>query len=562
MTTISRTADLWWKTAVVYCVDVETYADSNGDGIGDFAGLTRRIDYLAELGVTCLWLMPFYPTPDRDDGYDVTDLYGVDHRLGTHGDLVELIRVAGDRGIRVIADLVVNHTSAKHPWFQAARRSKDNPYRDYYVWRSDPPPDTSDQVVFPDTEDSIWQLDERTGEWYLHHFYSYQPDLNFGNPAVRDEIAKVIGFWIQVGLAGFRVDAVPFLVSDIDTTRDDVPGDPHQYLKSLRSFLGRRRGDAVLLGEVNLPAKEQQRYFGGTAGDELHMMFDFITMEQMYLALARGDARPLVKALRGRPRTHPDCQWATFVRNHDELILDKLSDGERQEVFDAFGPEPEMQIFGRGLKRRLPPMLDGDPRRVRLVYSLLFSLPGTPTLYYGEEIGMGEDLAAEGRMAVRTPMQWEPTRNGGFSTAPPRRLTSPVVTGGYGPEHVNVADQRRDPDSLWNFIRDLIQTYRTCPELGWGEFSVLPQPSREVLVHRSAWEGSAVISVHNLGSEPVTTTFALDPDDVAREGGVWLEDLHDQQSVEPGPKGAVELTLDGYGFRWFRVRHDDKPAAH
>ena len=293
------TGDLWWKNAVIYCVDVETFYDSDGDGIGDISGLTQRVDYLAELGVTCLWLMPFYPTPDRDDGYDVTDLFGVDSRLGTHGDLVELVRTANDRGIRVIADLVVNHTSAQHPWFKAARRSKNSPYRDYFVWRSDPPPDTSDKVVFPDKEDSIWELDERTGEWYLHHFYAHQPDLNFANPEVRDHIKKSIGFWLQVGLAGFRVDAVPFLIADVDTAGDDVPGDPHAYLMELRSFLGRRRGDAILLGEVNLPHKEQRAYFGGSDGDELTMMFDFIGMEAMYLALAREDARPLAQGAQG-----------------------------------------------------------------------------------------------------------------------------------------------------------------------------------------------------------------------------------------------------------------------
>jgi trehalose synthase len=551
------TGDLWWKNAVIYCVDVETYNDSDGDGIGDLTGLTQRIDYLAELGVTCLWLMPFYPTPDRDDGYDVTDLFGVDSRLGTHGDLVELVRAAGDRGIRVIADLVVNHTSDQHPWFKAARRSKDNPYRDYYVWRADAPPDTSDKVVFPDKEDSIWELDERTGEWYLHHFYSHQPDLNFANPAVRDHIAKSIGFWLQVGLAGFRVDAVPFLIADIDTARDDVPGDPHEYLKSLRSFLGRRRGDAVLLGEVNLPHKEQRLYFGGSDGDELTMMFDFIGMQAMYLALAREDARPLVKALKARPKIHGDCQWTTFVRNHDELTLDKLSDDERQEVFAAFGPEPEMQIYGRGLKRRLPTMMGGDPRRVRMVYSLLFSLPGTPTLYYGEEIGMAEDLQAEGRMAVRTPMQWEPVRNGGFSTAPPRRLIQRIVPDGYGPDNVNVADQKRDPDSLWTFVRGLIQTYRECPELGWGEFRVLPQPHREVLAHQCEWQGSAIVAVHNLSSQPVTTQLELDTSELGDGEPIWLEDVFAHTTIDLPPRGGVDLALDGYGHRWLRVRRGD-----
>ncbi|GAA1967045.1 alpha-amylase family protein [Nocardioides panacihumi] len=561
------TGDLWWKNAVIYCVDVETFYDSNGDGIGDLIGLVQRIDYLAELGVTCLWLMPFYPTPGRDDGYDVQDLFGVDSRLGTHGDLVELIRAAKDRGIRVIADLVVNHTSDQHPWFKSARRSKDSPYRDFYVWRSDPPPDTSDKVVFPDKEDSIWQLDERTGEWYLHHFYRYQPDLNFANPAVRDQIAKSIGFWLQLGLDGFRVDAVPFLIEDVDTEADHVPGDPHDYLKELRAFLGRRRGDAMLLGEVNLPFEEQAAYFGGAGesarGDELTMMFDFVSMEATYLSLARQDAGPLAKALTSRPVIHRDCQWATFVRNHDELTLDKLSDEERQEVFAAFGPEPEMQIYGRGLKRRLPPMLDGDPRRIRMVYSLLFSLPGTPSIYYGEEIGMGEDLADEGRMSVRTPMQWEAIRNGGFSTAPPRKLFQRVVPGGYGPEHVNVASQKRDPDSLWHFMRTLIQTYRECPELGWGEFAVLDQPCPAVLAHRCHWEGASLVAVHNLSAEPLTTRVQLLPDDLVADSGeaIWLDDLFAHEAHDTDAKGGVELTLAGYGHVWLRVRRDSRPAA-
>src|SRR5918998_1522636 len=245
---LEAVSDLWWKNAVIYCVDTQSFLDTNEDGIGDLDGLTQRVDYLAGLGVTCLWLMPIFPSPERDFGYDVADYYNVAAKYGTLGDLVELVRAARERGIRVIADLVVNHTSAQHPWFKAARRSKDNAYRDYYVWRADPPPDTSDKVVFPDQEESIWTLDERTGEWYLHHFYSHQPDLNVGNPAVRDHIAKSIGFWLQVGLAGFRVDAVPFFVSDVDTTLDEAPGDPHEYLRALRAFLGRRRGDAILLG--------------------------------------------------------------------------------------------------------------------------------------------------------------------------------------------------------------------------------------------------------------------------------------------------------------------------
>ena len=548
---ITDTSDLWWKNAVVYCLDVETFMDWDGDGTGDFRGLAQRIDHLAELGITCLWLMPFYPTADRDDGYDITDHYGVDARLGSHGDLVELIRTAKDRGMRVIADLVVNHTSDRHPWFRAARSSTSNPYRDFYVWRSDPPPDTSTEVVFPDQEQGIWEHDEKTGEWYLHRFYKHQPDLNVANPAVRDEIAKVIGFWLEMGLDGFRVDAVPFLLETLGVAEQEAVryGDPHDYLRAIRSFLSRRSGSAVLLGEVNLTHADQLTYFGTGHGDQLTMMFDFVSMQAMYLSLARGDARPLATALQSRPEIPADCQWANFVRNHDELTLDKLSDAERQEVFAAFGPEEDMQLYGRGLRRRLPPMLDGDPRRVRMVYSLLFSLPGTPTQFYGEEIGMGEELAAPGRLAVRTPMQWNDGRNGGFSTARPSRLPGPVTTGGFGPEFVNVSAQRRDPDSLLTFISLLVRRYRECPEMGWAPVEVLEQPHDAVLALRSAVDDAVVITVHNLGPEPVGVPLALALD----EGEYHLVDLIRDGETEVSPTGDAEISLEGYGHRWLRL---------
>jgi trehalose synthase len=551
---IADTSDLWWKNAVVYCLDVETFLDFNGDGIGDLPGLTSRIDYLAQLGVTCLWLMPFYPTPDRDDGYDITDHYDVDPRLGTLGDLVELVRTARDRGIRVIADLVVNHTSDQHPWFRSARSSKDSPFRDFYVWRSDPPPDTSSKVTFPGQQDSLWEHDEKTGEWYLHRFYKYQPDLNVANPQVREEIQRIIGFWLELGLSGFRVDAVPFLIETMGSSRKESQsfGDPHAYLRSLCSFLHRRAGDSILLGEVNLPYKQQVAFFGGGDGDELTMQFDFVAMQRLYLSLAREDARPLGKTLSSRPKLDQRSQWATFVRNHDELTIDKLTERQRQEVFEAFGPEPEMQIYGRGIKRRLPTMLGGDPRRLRMVYSLLFSLPGTPVLFYGEEIGMGEDLNAEGRMAVRTPMQWTAANNAGFSTAPPSKLISAIVEGGYGPEHVNVSDQKRDPDSLWTFINHLAKRYRDCPELGWGEFELLDQPLPQVLAHSSSWDESRTVVVHNLGSEPVTVP--LDLGESAKDTG--LVDLLYSQHGQTDGKGKLFLNLEGYGFRWLRVQHD------
>ncbi|MBO9553611.1 alpha-amylase family protein [Cellulomonas sp.] len=556
---ITDTGDLWWKNAVIYCLDIETYMDWDDDGIGDLPGLVQRIDHLADLGVTCLWLMPFYPTGSVDDGYDIVDFSAVDPRLGTPGDLVELIRTARDRGIRVIADLVVNHTSEKHPWFQEARKSKDNRFRDFYVWRSDKPPSTKNEAVFPDKEEGIWTKDDRTGEWYRHHFYRQQPDLNTANPLVREAIAKNIGYWAELGLSGFRVDAVPFFLADTAKTPYDDVAKPHDYLKSLRTFLTRRAGDAILMGEVNLPYDQQALFFGdsdgdGTSdGDELNLQFDFIGMQHLYLAMARQDATPLADALEQRPTIPRDAQWATFVRNHDELTLDKLSDDERKEVFAAFGPDPDMQLYGRGLRRRLPTMLGGDPRRLRMVYSLLFSLPGTPVLYYGEEIGMGENLSAEDRLAVRTPMQWSSGENGGWSRAPKRKLVRQLTDGGYGPEHVNVADQRRDPDSLLNFVQLLIRRYRESPELGWArEAKVLAQPHPSVLAHRSTWGDGSTITLHNLSDQPVMVPLRFeDCDDT-----VELVDLLRDGSCAVAKDGRTEVELGGYGYRWLRVVRD------
>ncbi|HYI32459.1 MAG TPA: alpha-amylase family protein [Glaciibacter sp.] len=542
------TGDLWWKTAVVYCLDIETFMDWNGDGTGDFLGLAHRLDYLAELGVTCVWLMPFYSTAGRDDGYDIVDFYAVDGRFGHFGDFVEVMRIAAASGLRVIVDLVINHTSDQHPWFLDARSSKDSPFRDYYVWR-DEPPKKDGAPVFPDEETSNWEFDKTTGQYYQHVFYKEQPDLNVANPVVRDEIAKIMGFWLQLGVSGFRVDAVPFLLETAAIIGGDgaLP-DPHEYLQALRTFLGRRLGDGILLGEVNLPREEQALFFGAE-GNELTMQFDFISMQHLYLSLARGEVRTLVDALKSRPVVSPDIQWANFARNHDELTLDKLSDGEREEVFAAFGPEERMQVYGRGIVRRLPPMLQGDPRRIRMVYSLLFSMPGTPVLFYGEEIGMGENLEMKGRMSVRTPMQWNAGRNGGFSNADGSRLIDAIVDGEFGPANVNVETQLNDPDSPLAFTKALIERYRASPELGWGAFELLEQDNPSVLAHTLAWDGGRVVLLHNFVDEQTTVRITV-PDGNA---GVSLNDLFTGETLALSDAGAVGVPLLGYGYRWLRV---------
>src|SRR3954451_14625267 len=447
---LSPTSDVWWKNAVIYCLDVETFYDSDGDGVGDVDGLIDRIDHVAELGATCVWLMPLYPSPNQDDGYDITDYLEVDPRLGDLGDVAEAIRHAHDRGLRVLTDLVFNHTSIEHPWFQGARAGRDSPYRDYYLWSDDPAEEQG-------TTEENWTWDAQAGQYYMHRFAPFQPDLNIVNPAVRHQIAKTVGFWLTLGVSGFRIDAVPFMFEKVGGESADFDG--KAWLHSLREFAGRRRPGATLLGEVNVEEKELDSYVKDH-GDALHLQLGFLINQRMWLSLARGEAAPLEDLIRRLPVPPRDGGWATFVRNHDELTLDKLSGSERDEVFAAFAPEEDMRIYGHGIRRRVAPMLGGDGPRLRMAWSLMLTLPGTPVLLYGDEIGMGEDLALDGRMAVRTPMQWSPDPGGGFSAASPDRLVRPLLSGAFGPEAVSVSAQRRTDDSLLRVVTRLIHARR------------------------------------------------------------------------------------------------------
>jgi maltose alpha-D-glucosyltransferase/alpha-amylase len=534
--------DLWYKNAVIYSLDLETFMDSNGDGTGDFEGLIRRLDYLQTLGVDAIWLAPFQPSPNRDNGYDISDYYGVDPRHGSSGDFVEFMHLAKKRGMKVIIDLVVNHTSSKHRWFQESRKSPDSPFRDWYIWAKKRPANADQGMVFPGVQKTTWTYDEKAGEYYFHRFFDFQPDLNIDNPAVREEIQRIIGFWLELGVDGFRVDAVPFIIEHPD------PEDPtrkpkmkFEYLEEMRDFLQWRTGEAILLGEANVLPKETANYFRGGRG--IHLMFNFWVNQHLFYALAAEDVAPLIKALEATRELPPTAQWAQFLRNHDELDLGRLKEKQRAATFERFGPEKTMQLYDRGIRRRLAPMI-GNRAQLELAYSVMFSLPGTPVIRYGDEIGMGDDLELDQRDAVRTPMQWDATRNGGFSTA--RRTVHPAI--GEGPfafEHVNVERQKRDTGSLLQWTARMIQLRKECPEIGWGSWKILESGSPHVLAMQYEWREDSVVIVHNFAGEPVGISLP-----VANER---LVDLRVQAESIANARGRHEIALDAFGYRWFRV---------
>jgi maltose alpha-D-glucosyltransferase/alpha-amylase len=537
--------DLWYKNAIVYCLSVGTYLDTNADGIGDFQGLQRRLDYLQGLGVTAIWLLPFQPTPGRDDGYDVSDYYGVDPRYGSLGDFVEFTQGCRQRGLRVLIDLVVNHTSNQHPWFQEARKDPKSKYRDWYVWSKKKPRNANKGMVFPGVQKSTWNYDDVAKAWYFHRFYDFQPDLNTSNPEVQAEILKIMGFWLQLGVSGFRMDAVPFVIS-AKGANIRRPGEQYDMLRMFSEFLTWREGDAIILAEANVLPHVDLNYFGAS-GERLQMMFNFEVNQHVFYALATSDTRPLVKALQTTKPRPATAQWAQFLRNHDELDLGRLTKKQRQAVFDAFGPEPNMQLYKRGIRRRLAPMMQGDRRRVELAYSLMMTLPGTPVFRYGDEIGMGENLNLPERNCARTPMQWSNEPQAGFTESD--RPVIPVISEGpYGFEHVNVAAQKRDPTSLMDWTERMIRMRKEVPEIGWGDFAILATGTPEVLAMRYDWRNNSVLFVHNLSPIPTEVKFGAG----AKVDGQLVNLLSDDHST-PDVSGKHSMLLEPYGYRWFRI---------
>jgi maltose alpha-D-glucosyltransferase / alpha-amylase len=540
--------DLWYKNAIIYCLDVEKYIDSNGDGIGDFAGLSRRLDYLAGLGVTCLWLQPFYPSPNRDNGYDVADFYGVHPKHGTLGEFVDFMNHAEQIGLRVIVDLVINHTSDRHPWFQAARKDPTSRYRDWYLWSKTRPENWNTGMVFPGVQKATWTRDPVAGEYYFHRFYKFQPDLNTFNPAVQREIMRIMGFWLQLGVSGFRMDAVPFLIEKKGA--GVAPRKDYDILHLLQNFLQWRRRDAIMLAEANVPPDESMQYFGEN-GERLQMMLNFAVNQRVFYALATGDIRPLVRALEATYERPPTAQWVNFLRSHDELDLGRLTDAQRERIFRAFAPDKDMQLYDRGIRRRLAPMLDNDRRKLELAFSLLFTLPGTPMLQFGDEIGLGDDLSLRERECARTPMQLTGEAHGGFTAG--NRPVLPVISDPiYGYHRVNVEGQRRDPQSMLNWMERKIRMRKECPEISWGDWKIIRTDQPGVLVMCYTWNERNLVALHNFTGKP--RAVVLDGKTVGVQASApKLVDLLARNDSRADEGGRFLVELQPYDYRWLRV---------
>lgn len=543
---MTNTDHSWYKDAVFYEIYVRGFYDSDGDGVGDFPGLTARLDYLQWLGVDCLWLLPFYDSPLRDGGYDISDYYSILREYGTLDDFKDFLTAAHRRGIRVIADLVVNHTSDEHPWFKQSRSSPHSPYRDWYVWSDTDQKYADARVIFSDTERSNWTWDETSGAFYWHRFFSHQPDLNYDNPAVQQAMLDVVKFWLELGLDGFRVDAVPYLFEREGTNCENLP-ETHQFLKRLRAVVDRQYPNALLLAEANQWPEDVVQYFG--QGDEFHMAYNFPIMPRLFMALRQEDRRPIVEILERTPDIPDNCQWGMFLRNHDELTLEMVTDEERDYLYNEYAKDARMRL-NLGIRRRLAPLLDNGRRRIELMHALLFSLPGSPFLYYGDEIGMGDNIYLGDRDGVRTPMQWSVDRNAGFSRADFARLYFPLnMDAVYGYQSVNVEAQQRYGTSLLNWTREMILLRKRYPVFGRGSLQLIKPRNRKIFCFVRSTAALTVLCVFNLSQYAQPAELALQE----FEGCIPIEMMGDTE-FPPIGAGEYQLALAPRGFYWFLLQ--------
>ena len=544
---------LWYKDAVIYQLHVKAFADSSGDGIGDLEGLTQRLDYIASLGVTAIWLLPFYPSPMRDDGYDIADFTDVHPDYGTRRQFLTFVRAAHKRGLRVITELVVNHTSDQHPWFIESRSSRESPKRDWYVWSDDDHRYSDTRIIFTDTETSNWAWDQGTQQYYWHRFFSHQPDLNYDNPQVVKAITRVMQFWLDMGVDGLRLDAVPYLVERDGTSSENLP-ETHAVLKKLRAAMDERYPNRMLLAEANQRPDDTRPYFGD--GDECHMAFHFPLMPRLWIALRKEDRTPIVEIMESTPAIPDDCQWALFLRNHDELTLEMVTDEERDYMWTEYAADRRARI-NLGIRRRLAPLVDNSRRRIELLNVLLLSMPGTPVIYYGDEIAMGDNVYLGDRNGVRTPMQWTGDRNAGFSTADAAALYSPVIVDPvYGYQAVNVEAQERIPGSLLHWMRRVIAVRRRHPVFGRGTLEFLHPDNRQVLAYLREYEGVTILCVVNLSRFSQYVEL-----DLRRYDGRVPVELVGHVRFPAIGELPYLLTFGPHGFYWFLLTDGSQPES-
>lgn len=534
---------LWYKNAIFYQVYVRAFKDSNGDGHGDLRGLAQKLGYLEELGIDCIWLMPINPSPLEDDGYDIADFRNIDETFGTIDDFKDLLNEAHTRGIRIIMDLVMNHTSDQHPWFQAARADQNSIYREYYVWSDTDNKYKDARIIFVDSEPSNWTWDALAGQYYWHRFYASQPDLNYDNPKVQDEMLATARFWLDLGVDGFRADAVPYLFERENTLCENLP-ETHAYLKKLRAYMDENYPGRILLCEANQWPENVRPYFGD--GDEFHMGFHFPIMPRIFMAIKKGRADDLLAILKRTPPIPENCQWCTFLRNHDELTLEMVTPEERQWMWDQYAPEPRMRL-NLGIRRRLAPLLDNDRRKIELIHSLLFTLPGSPIIYYGDEIGMGDNIWLPDRNGVRTPMQWNSDLNAGFSNGSSENLFLPVINDNiYGPLRVNVYDQHQNPASLWNTIRRMLKTRKLHPTFGVGGIEWVDSQNDRIAAFHRHLKDESVLIIHNLSDSK--EIFNIESSGVKKLHEILTDELYERRG------NRLIIELQPFQFRWLEEK--------